>query len=115
MTLIQRQAVPFAYINGAVHSDLSGAGAFAISGILGVRMEVTTLPGYLGRLGSSPTEYFDAGFVTFGTADGYPHSIRVEHNPQVELPARCSAFTQFAYDLQPGVVIRVTELVREAS
>lgn len=113
VTLIQRQAVPFAYVPGTAHAGLAGAGAFGISGILGVKIAVTTLPTPIGREGSSPMELFDAGFVTFGTADGYPSSFRLEHDPQVILPSRCSAFTEFAYDLHPGVVVTVTELLRE--
>lgn len=113
VTLIQRQSVPFAYVPSTVHSALSGAGDFAIQGLLGVRIEVTTLPTRAGLAGSSPTEYFDLGWVTFGTEDGYPHSVRIERDSQLVLPARCSVFTTFAYDVPADVAIRVTELLRE--
>jgi hypothetical protein len=112
-TIIQRQAVPFAYIHGAVHSGLSGAGLFAIQGLLGVKVSIASMPGSLGQEGTIPPFFFDAGFITFGTADGYPHSIRVERIEQIALPSRCSAFTQLAYDLHPGVVITITEIRRE--
>jgi hypothetical protein len=113
VTLIQRQAVPFAYVTSTAHTGLSGAGTIPINGLLGVKVTATTVPANLGVIGTTPAEHFDMGFVTFGTADGYPHSYRLEHSPQLMLPARCSAFTEFAYDLPPGVVITVTELLRE--
>ena len=95
------------------HTGLSGAGALSISGLLGVKINVSTLPAPIGREGTSPTEYFDMGWITFGTPDGYPQSYRLEREDQLILPARCSAFTELAYDLRPSVVITVTELVRE--
>jgi hypothetical protein len=113
VTLIQRQAVPFGYIATTAHSGLSGAGSFDIQGLIGVKIDVTTIPTPIGREGTSPTEYFDMGFVTFGTPDGYPQAIRLERESQVALPARCSAFTVLAYDLHPSVVATITELVRE--
>lgn len=113
VTLIQRQAVPFGYVTGTAHTGLSGAGNVDISGILGVKVDVTTLPGSYGREGTSPTEYFDLGFLTFGTADGYPMAVRLEREHQLSMPARCSAFTNIAWDLAPGIVIDLTEILRE--
>jgi hypothetical protein len=113
VTLIQRQGVPFAYVPGTVHAGLSGAGTIAISGLLGVKVDVTTLPAAIGREGTTPTEYFDLGWVSLGTPDGYPQSARIEHNPQLLLPARCSVNTELAYDLHAGVFVTITELKRE--
>lgn len=115
MTLIQRQNAPFGYIAAAVHATLSGAGSFAIQGLLGVKVDITTLPSSYGLSGTSPTEHFELGWITFGTADGYPQSIRVDHDPTVALPPRCGLFTELAYDLAPGVVATITELLREPS
>lgn len=113
VTLIQRQAVPFSYVPSTVHSGLSGSGTLTISGLLGAKVDITTLPSQLGQSGTLPVEIFEAGFVTFGTPDGYPTSYRLEHDPQLMLPARCSAYTTLAYDLHPGVVVTITELQRE--
>lgn len=113
VTLIQRQAVPFGYIAGATHTGLSGAGALSISGLLGVKVAVTTLPSSYGVAGTSPPEHFDLGFVTFGTPDGFPSAFRLTRNPQVMMPARCSVYTDLDYDLSPGVVVTITELARE--
>lgn len=113
VTLIQRQAVPFAYIAGTVHSGVSGNGVLSVSGLIGVKIDITTDPSSLGVEGIQPPILFDRGFFTWGTPDGYPQSERLERTHQLSLPARASAFTDFAYDLHPGVVVTITELVRE--
>jgi hypothetical protein len=113
VTLIQRQSVPFGYVTGAVHVGLSGAGVIEISGLLGIHVAITTLPTSYGVLGTSPAAYFDAGFLTFGVDDGYGSSYRLNRNPLALFPPRCSAFTDLAYDLPPGTVVTVTELLRE--
>jgi hypothetical protein len=113
VNLIQRQAVPFAYVPGTAHAGLSGNGTIGISGLLGAKVDVTTLPPSYGRAAALPVEYFGLGFITFGTPDGYPTSYKLEHDPQLMLPSRCSAYTDLAYDLAPGVVATITELVRE--
>jgi hypothetical protein len=113
VNLIQRQGVPFGYIPQAVHSGLSGAGTIDITGLIGAAVTVTTIPASYGREGSSPTVYFEMGFVTFGTPDGYPSSYRVDKVNNVYLPTRCGAYTVLSYDLAPGVVVTITELARE--
>ena len=113
VTLIQRQLVPFGYILGTTHAGLTGAGTIDISGLLGAKIDPTTIPGSYGRQGTTPEEFFELGWVTFGSPDGYPSSYRVEHDPQLLLPARCSAYTTLAYDLAPGVELTITEVSRE--
>jgi hypothetical protein len=113
VTLLQRQIAPFAYIASTVHAGLTGSGSFAIQGLLGVKLALTSIPAGIGNIAGTPQEFFDVGFVTFGSPDGYDHSVRIEHNPQITLPPRCSAFTTFGYSLPPGVVVDVTELIRE--
>jgi hypothetical protein len=113
VTLLQRQLAPFAYIEGSVHAGLSGSGTIAIQGLLGVKVDVTTLPGSLGESGVLPVELFDVGYVTFGTSAGYQSSNRIEHDPQIIVPPRGSIYTTLAYDLHPGVAATITELGRE--
>lgn len=113
LTLVQRQAVPFAYVPSAVHAGLTGDGSFAVSGLIGCKVNLTTIPASYGSAVGTPVEHFDLGFVTFGTPDGYPSSLRLEHQPSLFLPARCGAYTTLAYTLAPGVVATITELKRE--
>jgi hypothetical protein len=111
--LIQRQAVPFAYVPGTTHTGLSGAGVIDVSGLIGAKADITTLPDRFGREGTSPLEIFDLGFITWGTPDGWPSSFRLEHDPLVMFPRSAGLYTEIRYDLEPGVVITLTELLRE--
>ena len=113
VTLIQRQSVPFAYVASTAHSGLSGTGSIAVQGLIGVAVDVTTIPVALGVSAGTPLEYFDLGYVTFGTADGYQHSVRIEHPAQLVIPPFAGVFTSLAYTLHSGVVVTLTELVRE--
>lgn len=113
VTLIQRQAAPFGYVPGAVHAGLTGHGSFAVSGILGVKLELTTTNLSGGLRDGSPQELFDQGFVTLGTADGYEHSRRIDHVGELVLPIAAGAFTTVGYTLEVGVVATITELLRE--
>lgn len=113
VTLIQRQLAPFAYVTSTAHAGLTGTGSFAIQGLLGVKVALTTDPTNLGREAGTPDQLFDRGFVTLGTADGYPSDYRLEHNPTIILPPRCSAFTTLGYTLHAGVTATITELLRE--
>jgi len=50
VTLIQRQAAPFGYVPGAIHAGLTGTGVIAIQGLIGCKVDITTLPTQLGDL-----------------------------------------------------------------
>jgi len=113
VTLIQRQAAPFGYVAGATHAGLADNGSLTISDLLGVKVEVTTLPDSYGRLSGDPIEYFGLGFLTWGTTDGYRTSTPLEHEFQVIFPPQAGVYTSLGYSLAPGVVVTVTELVRE--
>lgn len=113
VTLIQRQAVPFGYVYGTNHTGLTGHGSFSVADLIGVSVDVTTLPGWAGAADGSPTQYFDLGFVTLGTADGYEHSRRIDHDGTLFLPYAAGAFTAVGYTLASGVEVAIRELVRE--
>jgi len=110
VTFIKNNGTPVGYTLGTAHAGLSGAGAISISGLLGVKVAITTLPSSLGVEGTSPPYHFDAGFITFGTTDGFPQPYRVTRNPQFTLPCSASVYTDLDYDLAPGVVVTITEL-----
>jgi hypothetical protein len=112
-TLIQRQAVPFAYVASTVHSGLTGSGELAVADLLGVLVELTTVPATLGRVAGDPTRLFDAGWLALGTADGWGWRQPVETALKLALPAPSGLYTRIGYSLQVGVVARITELVRE--
>lgn len=113
VTLTQRQAAPFGYVPGTVHAGLTGAGTIDIQGVLGAMIEVTTLPSRAGSEGSGPTEYFDLGWVSFGTPDGWPTSYRIDKQKTLCIPRAAGLYTQIDYDVPDDVVVTIRELVRE--
>lgn len=113
VTLIQRQAVPFAYIASTVHAGLTGAGSISIADLLGVQIAITTDSTHLGVEGTSPAELFDRGWITFATSDGAMHSTRLEHAAQLIMPCQAGVYTTLYYDLHPLITVSITELLRE--
>jgi hypothetical protein len=113
VTLIQRQAVPFAYVNGTAHSGLTGDGQFSVQGDLGLAVNLTTLPSAIGFSVGNPNALYDVGWINIGTADGWVHREWLVANPFLSMPPDMSAMTLVGYSLGPGVVATITELVRE--
>jgi hypothetical protein len=110
--LIQRQLVPFAYVPGASHTGLAGQGSIAVQGILGLSVELTTLPAWIGSEGSTVPTLINAGWITLGTPDGNLPSRPITHDNFVLLDVS-GAITWVFYDFPPGVVATITELIRE--
>ncbi len=111
--LIQRQAAPFGYVYGANHTGVTGHGSFAASGLIGVSVDVTTVPAGASSEDGTPVQYFDLGYVTLGTADGYSTSRRIDHDGTLFIPGSAGLYTAIGYTLGAGVVADIRELVRE--
>jgi hypothetical protein len=116
ITLIQRQAVPFAWITGTVHSGLTGSGSFTVQGILGLRVTYTTVPSYWGISSDNPNRYIPApGSIAFAfTAGGSEDTHWINVVDQVVLQLGDATPTLVRYHFKPGVTATITELVREA-
>lgn len=110
--IFQRNANPFAYINGTLHTGLVGVGTLAVADLVGVVTTATTIPAGISSDMATPTDYFVLGHLSFGTADGWSKSVRITHNPHLMLPIG-SEVTQIAYTLRPGVTINLQELLPE--
>lgn len=113
VNLIQRQAVPFAYVAGPAHTGLSGTGTISVSGILGLAVMLTTVPTQLGDELGTPPRLFDAGWLNLGTSDGYERYEPVTSAAQLVIPPSASLVTTVGYSLHSGVVATITELIRE--
>lgn len=113
VTLIQRQQVPFAYVEGAVHSGLTGNGVLTVQGLLGVKIAPGALPPDVGVDPGAVDTYWLDSWINWGNADGFrpPENLRV--SPQISLPELAGQYTQIAYSLRPGLTVDITELVRE--
>jgi hypothetical protein len=113
VTLIQRQAVPFGYVPGTTHAGLSGTGTVAVSGILALAATMTTLPTAIGDRVGTPPRLFDAGWLSLGTSDGYEEPIFLAAQNQLLVPRSAGLVTTVGYSLHSGVVLTLTELLRE--
>jgi hypothetical protein len=113
VTLIQRQNVPFAYIFGADHGGLSGSGHIDVQGLLGCKVTLDSIGGGTGTELADPDEVFEAGWITWGNADGSTKREWISHSPFVSLPAAAGQYTRIGYTLRAGVSATITELVRE--
>lgn len=113
VTLIQRQAAPFAYVTGAAHTGLSGAGSFTVQGLLGARVEITDFGFNTSVESGNPDELWHAGWVNWGNADGVSSRQFLTNEQTLTLPSLAGQYTEFHYSLAPGVVATVTELERE--
>lgn len=113
LTLIQRQAVPFSYVDGAAHTGLTGNGEISLQGVIGARIDITTVPARAGQTSGHPTEHYDLGWIAWGDATGFGPRELLHHEEQLSLPARASVYTRLGYSLAPDVVIDVQELERE--
>lgn len=112
VTLIQREAVPFAYVPGPAHSGLTGSGTVAVQGILGVLLNVS-VPARSGLEVGTPDTVFGVGWLNFGTADGYTDRVFIHTDSQLVYPPVAGQFTLVGYSLEPDVSMTMTELLRE--
>ncbi len=113
VTLIQRQAVPFAFIDGAEHTGLTGTGHIDVQGLLGARLTVTAIPDRVGRLGSDPEFLYDLGSISWGSSAGHSPREVIHTSPQLSFPRAAAQYTRITYSLLPDVVVTLRELVRE--
>jgi hypothetical protein len=111
LNLIQRQAVPFAYVTGDSHA-VSDQGEVAVQGILGLLIELDSVPSRAGSLSGHPETIYSVGWVNLGTSDGWERKHVIEHSPMILLGVS-GAITRIGYSLAPDVEATITELVRE--
>jgi len=111
--LIQRQEVPFAFVHGTVHNGLINAGEFAVQGIAGLLLTLTTVPTLVGTDIGDPNTLWNAGTVSVRNVDGWQPRQWISASPQIFVPRYMGAMTRVGYSLRPGVVATITELLRE--
>lgn len=114
VTLIQRQQVPFSYVDGTVHSGLTGSGHVDVQGLIGARLLLTDFGSNTGSIDGDPDTFSNAGWINWSNPDGAMRREFITCSPMVTLPPLAGQFTQIGYTLEPGVELQITELVREA-
>lgn len=113
VNLIQRQQVPFAYVQGASHTGLTGNGTIDVQGLIGALVEITSGLANVGTEDGSPDETFEAGWITWGNPDGFGAREFISNATLVSLPNLAGQFTRIGYTLSVGVTVTITELIRE--
>jgi hypothetical protein len=113
VNLIQRQQVPFGFVTGAVHSAISGSGFLDVQGLLGVLVSVDTLSSLVAQEAGSPTQASDLGWIAWGNTAGFTRREFLTNDAFVSFPPAAGQFVQLGYNLPPGVLVTITELVRE--
>ena len=115
VTLIQRQAVPFAYVVGTVHSGLTGSGTLTVQGLLGLLVQVATVPSHWGSSSDFPTRYIPApAMVSAGDAAGDQDTHFCHFAEELVFPTNMGLCTSVKYEFKPGCGGAITELVRES-
>lgn len=114
VTIIQRQGVPFAYVQSTVHVNIHDHRFIGLtSPIVGMLVQVTTLPDNYGRTLGTVDVLFDLGRMTVGNEDGWWNHRRIDNETVLWFPKAAGAATMVGFDLAPGVHVTATELVRE--
>lgn len=113
VTLIQRQAVPFAYIDGATHAGLTGSGVINVTSILGCKVLPHSIPPDAGTDPGDPNTYWLDSWINWGNADGFLPRENLRTAPHLSMPPLAGQFTQIGYTLRPGLTVDIVELVRE--
>lgn len=113
VTLVQRQQVPFAYIAGTSHPGLTGQGHFAVQGLIGCRVQLTSLGSGVGQVDGDPDLVFGAGWFDWGSAAGSASRAFIASVDHLDFPPAAGQYTRIGYTLSPGVTATITELRRE--
>jgi hypothetical protein len=112
-TLLQRYRLPFATIDGAKHSTISGAGTFLISRLIGMRAHIVTPPAGGRTLGGTPTYIEDVGWMSIMDGTGMIQERRIAETDLLWMPDYMADATVFGYYLRSGVVVDFTEVEAE--
>lgn len=113
VTLTQRQLAPFSSIHGDAHTGITGNGQFSVQGLLGVAIDITTLPSRAGLVAGNPDTLWDVGWLRVGTADGWGPRVFITADPFVLTPVSGDT-TIVGYSIPDDVTVTITEIVREA-
>lgn len=100
------------YKVGASHPGLSGDGELAVSGILGLAVNFTTLPDRIGVAIGDPDTLYTGAWVNIGSIDGWFERHFPNTDPWIAFPARMNEMTKIGYSIPADVVLTISELVQ---
>jgi hypothetical protein len=113
VTLVQRYALPFAYVRGPSISGLTGAGSMALGRSVGLLIDVLGFPAANKQMLGEPPYIFDLGWVSALTPDGLVDEIRLTREHTTWLSKLIPSADLVGWGLRDGVQIRITELHAE--
>jgi hypothetical protein len=113
VTLLQRYALPFAYVRGPTSSGLTGTGSMALGRSVGLLIDVLGFPAANKQMLGEPPYIFDLGWVSALTPDGLVDEIRLTREHTTWLSKLIPSAELVGWGLRDGVQIRVTELHAE--
>jgi hypothetical protein len=113
VTLIQRYALPFAYVRGPSISGLTGTGSMALGRSVGLLIDVLGFPAANKQMLGEPPYIFDLGWVSALTPDGLVDEIRLTREHTTWLSKLIPSADLVGWGLRDSVQIRITELHAE--
>jgi hypothetical protein len=113
LDLVQRYGLPFAYVLGASHSGISGAGTFAISRLLGMRVTITSDTSSHPTTPGTPTYIWDLGWMSIENGDGMIDEVRITRTNQMWFSRLFPTSLTFGYYLRDGVTATFQEIEAE--
>ena len=112
--LIQRQAVPFATVDGALHAGLTGEGEISVSSLIGARIGlVDTLEGTVTTYSGHPETLYGTGWIRWGDSAGWRPREFLDSEVTLSYPTNAGSLTKIGYSLPAGAEIDIVELGRE--
>lgn len=113
LTYLQRYQLPFAYIKGAVHSNIGQSGSFAISRLIGMECIIDTVPEQIRTLEGNPPYLWDLGWMSVLDGNGFIEEKRISHGTQIWTPRLMPEAITFGWFFKAGVTGHFTELEAE--
>lgn len=111
--LIQRQAVPFAYIEQTAVTGLTGHGHLNVTGLIGCIVAIEDLPNDAGLVDGDTQEVYADSWINWSVGSDTSPREWIRGFSQLSMPRNAGVFTRISYTLRPGVVVSITPLVRE--
>lgn len=113
-TSMQRFRVPFGYVGGRQHTNLTGTGTFSLSRLVGLQVIVTALPAGARELPSNPAYIWDLGWLSVSDGGGMLQQRRLARQSFTWFPDQMQDATLFGWFCNPDVAISVVELEPES-
>jgi hypothetical protein len=110
VTILQRWGLPFGYIEGSEHPNLTGTGSLQISRLLGMHVYVVSPPPGEPVLPGNPPYLWDVGWMSVSDSNGMLVEKRITRSGFDWMPEEMPLASSFNYQLNAGVVLTLREI-----